>query len=252
MRFDVVSLFAPMFDAILDYGVTSRALDAGLIEAGFHDPRDFTHDKHRSVDDRPYGGGPGMVMRPGPLVDAIEAAKAAQPAGSSVVYLSPQGRVMDDALVAELALRPGLVLVCGRYEGIDERVIETVVDEEVSIGDYVHAGGELAAMVLMEAVIRRLPGALGNAASAVEDSFADGLLDHPHYTRPDEFRGLGVPEVLLSGDHEAIRVWRAQQALARTRDRRPDLLSAERSKFEAESSSEEANGPPVSGTGGQK
>ncbi|MCW8828883.1 MAG: tRNA (guanosine(37)-N1)-methyltransferase TrmD [Gammaproteobacteria bacterium] len=224
MRFDVVTLFPPMFEALADYGITGRALERGIAELGLWNPRDFTHDRHRTVDDRPYGGGPGMLMKVQPLRDAIHKARAAHPARSHVVYLSPQGRPLDQAGVQELAQYPHLVLIAGRYEGVDERLIETEVDEEWSIGDYVLSGGELAAMVVIDAVTRLLPGALGHEDSAEQDSFSDGLLDCPHYTRPEQFEQLPVPAVLLSGDHAAIARWRRKQALGRTWLRRPELL----------------------------
>jgi tRNA (guanine37-N1)-methyltransferase len=216
-----------MFAALLDYGVTGRAARRGIIEIACFNPRDHAHDRHRTVDDRPYGGGPGMVMRPEPLVAAIAAARA-WTRDARTLYLSPQGRVLDHGAVANLArVQRDLILVAGRYEGIDERVVELEIDEEWSIGDYVLSGGELPAMVLLDALIRQLPGALGDADSARQDSFAAGLLDCPHYTRPPEYRGLAVPEVLLSGDHGAIEHWRREQALERTRRRRPDLLGEE-------------------------
>lgn len=223
MQIGVVTLFPAMFDAVADYGISARALDLGLIELSCWDPRDYTSDRHRTVDDRPYGGGPGMVMKIEPLRDAIRAARAQLPQ-ARVLYLSPQGRPLDQRGVEELAARPQLILVAGRYEGVDERLIDTEIDEEWSIGDYVLSGGELAAMVLIDAVTRLQPGALNDAQSAQQDSFADGLLDCPHYTRPEDYQGRRVPPVLLSGNHEAIRRWRAQQALGRTWQRRPDLL----------------------------
>jgi tRNA (guanine37-N1)-methyltransferase len=223
MQVDIVSLFPPMFEAVSGYGVTGRAVEKGLLELRVWNPRDFTTDPYRRVDERPYGGGPGMVMLPGPLKLALGAARAANPQ-AKVLYLSPQGRTLDQAGVVELSGRAGLILLAGRYEGIDERLIESEVDEEWSIGDYVLSGGELAAMVLVDAVTRQLPGVLGHEDSASEDSFADGLLDCPHYTRPEEFEGQRVPEVLLSGNHAAIRRWRLKQMLGRTWERRPDLL----------------------------
>ncbi|MCB1792729.1 MAG: tRNA (guanosine(37)-N1)-methyltransferase TrmD [Gammaproteobacteria bacterium] len=226
MRFDVISLFPEMFDA-LRQGVTGRALDRGLATMALWNPRDYAEDAHRTVDDRPYGGGPGMVMMVEPLRRAIVDARTAAP-DSRVVYLSPQGRQLDDAAVRTLASGPGLILIAGRYEGIDERLIESFVDEEWSIGDYVLSGGELPAMVLMDAVIRMLPGALGHADSAEQDSYAGGLLDCPHYTRPEVIEGRTVPDVLMSGNHERIRRWRLQQALGRTWLRRPDLLETRR------------------------
>ena len=234
-RYDVITLFPEMFAALTGSGITRRAKDRGLYALGFHNPRDFTHDPHRTVDDRPYGGGPGMVMLAEPLLQSIAAARAAQQAeiGASgpVLYLSPQGRRLDQAAVMELAAQPGLILLCGRYEGIDQRVIERAVDMEVSLGDFVLSGGELPAMVLLDAIVRQLPGALNTADSAQEDSFVDGLLDCPHYTRPEvlgEATGNEdrVPEVLLSGNHAAIRRWRLKQSLGRTWLRRPDLLAA--------------------------
>lgn len=224
MRIGVVTLFPEMFTAITDYGVTGRAVKTGLISVDCWNPREFTHDKHRTVDDRPYGGGPGMLMKVQPLRDAIQAAKAAVGEGAKVIYLSPQGRKLDQAGVAELAERDKVVLVAGRYEGIDERLLETEIDEEWSIGDFVVSGGELPAMTLIDAVSRLLPGVLGHEDSASEDSFTEGLLDCPHYTRPEDYDGRTVPEVLLSGNHEAIRRWRLQQQLGRTWQRRPDLL----------------------------
>lgn len=228
MRFDVVTIFPAMFDAIAEHGVTQRAREQGIFALQCWNPRDFVSDNYRRVDDRPYGGGPGMVMLPEPLEAAIAAARAAQAqagvARSRVVYLSPQGAPLDHAAVMRLLQEPGLILLAGRYEGIDERVIARQVDEEISIGDYVLSGGELPAMVLIDSIVRHLPGVLNDAASAVEDSFVDGLLDCPHYTRPEEYRGVRVPDVLLSGNHAAIRRWRLKQALGRTWMRRPGLL----------------------------
>jgi tRNA (guanine37-N1)-methyltransferase len=225
MKIDVVSLFPPMFEAVTGYGVTGRAVEKGLLELRVWNPRDFTTDPYRRVDERPYGGGPGMVMLPGPLKLALGAARAANPQ-AKVLYLSPQGRKLDQAGVVELSGRAGLILLAGRYEGIDERLIESEVDEEWSIGDYVLSGGELAAMVMVDAITRQLPGVLGHEDSAAEDSFVNGLLDCPHYTRPEEFEGQRVPEVLLSGNHAAIRRWRLKQMLGRTFERRPDLLAS--------------------------
>ena len=216
MWFGVVSLFPEMFRAITDNGITGRAVKEGLIEVETWNPRDFTHDRHRTVDDRPYGGGPGMLMKIQPLRDAIHAAKNAAGTDTTVIYLSPQGRPLDQAGVQELAARKRIILVAGRYEGIDERVINNEIDEEWSIGDYVLSGGELASMTLIDAVSRFVPGTLGHQDSAQEDSFAEGLLDCPHYTRPEVFEGKPVPEVLLSGNHERIRKWRLMQSLGRT------------------------------------
>ncbi len=222
-RIDIVTLFPDWFESLSGLGLTGRALAEGSIRMETWNPRDYTRDRHRSVDDRPYGGGPGMVFRPQPLVDAVEAARAAG-TDTPVIALSPQGRRLEQKDVADLARRQRLILLCGRYEGIDERAVEAVVDEEWSIGDYVLSGGELAAAVLMDAVIRLQPGILGHEDSAVQDSFSDGLLDCPHYTRPEEFRGAAVPEVLTSGDHGAVARWRRKQSLGRTWLRRPDLL----------------------------
>ncbi len=224
MQIALVSLFPEMFAAVSDHGVTGRAVEQGLVSLHHLNPRDYTVDKHRTVDDRPYGGGPGMLMKIDPLQQAIAAAKEVVGSEAKVVYLSPQGRRLDHDMTLSLADEPALVLVAGRYEGVDERLIATEVDEELSIGDYVLSGGELAAMVVIDAVTRQVPGALGHELSAQEDSYADGLLDCPHYTRPEEYAGQKVPEVLLSGDHEKIRRWRLQQSLGRTLERRPDLL----------------------------
>jgi tRNA (guanine37-N1)-methyltransferase len=224
IRFDVVTLFPEMFAAVSASGITSRALEAGLWMLTTWNPRDFTMDRYRTVDDRPYGGGPGMVMLAEPLERTLDAVKTA--GGGRVVYLSPQGRRLDHARVMELVKEQALTLLCGRYEGVDERLLERRVEEEISVGDFVLSGGELAAMALMDAVVRQLPGALGDRASAVEESFADGLLDCPQYTRPETYRDAKVPEVLLSGHHENIRRWRLKQALGRTWLRRPDLLAA--------------------------
>ncbi len=223
MKIGFITLFPEMLAAVTDYGVTGRAIKNGLLAVQCWNPRDFTHDRHQTVDDRPYGGGPGMVMKTEPLSDAIAAAKQALPK-ARVAYLSPQGRRLDQAALAELARREEWILLAGRYEGVDERLLQAEVDEEWSIGDYVLSGGELAGMVMIDGVARLLPGVLGHAQSAVEDSFVDGLLDCPHYTRPEDYRGELVPEVLLSGDHERIRRWRLKQSLARTWERRPDLL----------------------------
>jgi tRNA (guanine37-N1)-methyltransferase len=223
VRIDVVTLFPDLFDIVIRNGVTGRAVQRGVVELGLWNPRDYTSDRHRSVDDRPYGGGPGMVMMVQPLRDAIHAARVAAP-HSKVIYLSPQGRRLDQTGVAELATRSGMILVAGRYEGIDQRLIDSEIDEEWSIGDYVLSGGELAAMVMIDAVTRLLPGVLGHEQSAAQDSFAAGLLEHPHYTRPEEMDGMVVPAVLLSGDHAAIARWRLKEALGKTWLQRPDLL----------------------------
>lgn len=225
MWIGVVSLFPEMFRAVSDYGVTGRAVKDGLLTFESWNPRDFTRDKHRTVDDRPYGGGPGMLMMVQPLRDAIAAARAAAGEEAKVIYLSPQGRKLDQQGVCELAQQDKLILVAGRYEGVDERVIEADIDEEWSVGDYVLSGGELPAMVLIDAVARMVPGVLGDMASAEQDSFSEGLLDHPHYTRPEQLEGMAVPDVLLSGNHADIARWRMQQALGRTWLRRPELLN---------------------------
>lgn len=224
MWLGVITLFPDMFRAVTDFGVTGRAVKNGLLELHTWNPRDFTHDRHSTVDDRPYGGGPGMLMMVQPLRDAIHAAKAAAGEEAKVIYLSPQGRKLDQQGVTELAKSSRLILVCGRYEGIDERIIQTEVDEEWSVGDYVLSGGKLPAMTLIDAVSRLVPGVLGKQASAEQDSFSDGLLDCPHYTRPESLDGLDVPAVLLSGNHEQIRLWRLQQSLGRTFLRRPELF----------------------------
>ncbi len=224
MRIDVVTLFPEMLDAVTESGISGRVVERGLLEVAHWNPRDYTRDRHRTVDDRPYGGGPGMVMMVEPLRAAIRAAKRQAPQGAPVIHLSPQGRVLDQAGLRELSALPGMVLVASRYEGVDERLITAEIDQEWCIGDYVLSGGELAAMVLIDGVTRLLPGALGHEDSAEQDSFTDGLLDHPHYTRPEVIDGEPVPPVLLSGDHAAIRRWRCKQALGRTWLRRPELL----------------------------
>lgn len=223
MRVDIVTLFPEMFSALGEYGVTGRAVGQGLAELAYWNPRDYARDRHRTVDDRPFGGGPGMLMKTAPLLDSLAAAQ--QGGRGRVIYLSPQGRRLDHETVVRLASMPKLVLLCGRYQGIDQRVIDSAVDEELSLGDFVISGGELAAMALIDAIIRLLPGALGDEDSAGSDSFADGLLLGPEYTRPREVAGEKAPEVLLSGDHEAIRRWRLMQKIGTTWRRRPDLLA---------------------------
>lgn len=251
MRIGAVTIFPEMFRAITDYGITSRAVSEGLLQLETVNPRTFTTDRHRTVDDRPYGGGPGMVMKPEPLEAALDSAVEAVGGSARVIYLSPQGRLLDQSLVEALAQEPALVLLSGRYEGVDERVIEARVDDEISIGDYVLSGGELASMVLVDAVVRQIPGVLGHSQSAAEDSFADGLLDCPHYTRPERFNDCPVPEVLLQGDHERIRRWRLKESLERTLARRPDLLEGKAlSKEEQELLAEireEQSGVTISG-----
>jgi tRNA (guanine37-N1)-methyltransferase len=228
MQFDVVSLFPEMFAALTQSGVTRRALEQQRWGLSLWNPRDFTTDRHRTVDDRPYGGGPGMVMMAKPLEAAIGAAKQRQVAlglaAPRVVFMSPQGRPLTHQRVMQLKDEPGLVLLCGRYEAVDQRLLDRVVDEEISLGDFVLSGGELPAMALMDAVLRQLPGVLGDDASAVEDSFVNGLLDSPHYTRPETYEGVGVPPVLMGGNHAEIVKWRRQQMLAATARKRPDLL----------------------------
>ncbi len=224
MQMQVVTLFPEMVSTIAGYGVVGRAVKRELISVHCQNPRDFTDDGHRTIDDRPYGGGPGMVMKYEPAAAAIAAAKEQLPAGSPVVCLSPQGAVFDQATAQRLAALSGIVFLAGRYEGIDERLVESVVDEELSLGDFVLSGGEIAAMAVIDAVARLLPGVLGDEASASQDSFMEGLLDHPHYTRPEEIDGRRVPDVLLSGDHARIAKWRYQQALGRSFERRPDLV----------------------------
>ena len=224
MQISVVSLFPEMVATIAGFGILGRAVERGLVSLDFENPRDHTLDAHRTVDDRPYGGGPGMVMKFEPLAAAVRALKARLPEGSPVVYLSPQGANFDQAVAKRYAALPGIVLLAGRYEGVDERLIESEVDEELSLGDFVLSGGEIAAMAIIDAVVRLLPGALGDEESAQQDSFEGGLLDCPHYTRPEVVEGRNVPDVLLSGDHAKIARWRTKQMLGRSFLRRPDLL----------------------------
>ncbi|MBS0300310.1 MAG: tRNA (guanosine(37)-N1)-methyltransferase TrmD [Proteobacteria bacterium] len=227
---DVITLFPEMFGAITQYGITGKANRSNLFCLNTWNPRDFTSDNYRTVDDSPYGGGPGMVMMAQPLEDAILQAKARQNVlgieKPTVVYLTPQGKRLDHSLVTQLSALPGLILLCGRYEGIDERLINRQVDIEISIGDYVVSGGELAAMVLIDCIVRQIPGALGDPESANQDSFVAGLLDYPHYTRPEVYQGNHVPEILMSGNHAHIRRWRLQQAIGRTWLKRPDLFES--------------------------
>jgi tRNA (guanine37-N1)-methyltransferase len=240
MRIDVVTLFPEMVEHATRFGVTGRARERGLWRLGMWNPRDFAQDHHRTVDDRPYGGGPGMVMLPGPLAKAIAAAREAQRAdgvhATQTVHLTPAGTPLTHARVAELAgaAGAGYVLIAGRYEGIDERLVAREADLEIAIGDFVVSGGELPALMLIDALARQLPGALNDADSAAQESFVDGLLDCPHYTRPETYEGMSVPAVLLSGDHAAIARWRRMQALGRTRERRPDLLEGRALKQEDE------------------
>jgi tRNA (guanine37-N1)-methyltransferase len=224
MRFDVISLFPDMITAAASVGVTGKALERGITSLSVWNPRDYTHDRHKTVDDRPYGGGPGMVMKYQPLHDAVNAAKQAGYVNTKVVYLSPQGQPITQALLSSIAHDSQLILVAGRYEGIDERFVDLDCDEEWSIGDYVISGGELAALIVIDAITRLLPDVLGDEQSAVQDSYSDGLLDCPHFTRPEEIAGHTVPAVLMSGNHADIERWRTKQALGRTWQRRPDLL----------------------------
>ena len=228
LQFDVVTIFPPMFDAVAAAGVIGRAREKGIYQLVAWNPRDFAHNAYRTVDDRPYGGGPGMVMMADPLGKALAAARQRQKSTGvkrpRVIHLSPQGRLMKHALVMDLAAEQGIVLLAGRYEGVDERVIAREIDDEISIGDYVLSGGELAAMVVIDCIVRQLPGVLGDAESASQDSFVNGLLDCPHYTRPEVYEGEAVPAVLLSGNHAEISRWRLKQALGRTWQRRPELL----------------------------
>lgn len=233
VAFEVITLFPEMFAAVTGYGITRRARERGLWRLTLRNPREFASDNYRTVDDRPYGGGPGMVMLAEPLEKAIAAARSSLP-GGKVIYLSPQGRPLSHQRVVALAQEGGAILLCGRYEGVDERLIERCVDEEVSLGDFVLSGGEIAAMALMDAVVRQLPGALNDAGSAAEESFAGGLLDCPHYTRPEVYEGMLVPPVLMSGNHAEIRRWRLKQALGRTWLRRPELI--ERRQLSSEES----------------
>jgi tRNA (guanine37-N1)-methyltransferase len=233
VHIEVVTLFPQMIRAALDFGVVGRALERGVISVGTEDPRAHTANAHRTVDDRPYGGGPGMVLKPEPMLAAIRAAHARLPLHSPRICLSAQGELFDAAQARKLAALPGFLLIAGRYEGIDERVMALGVDRDLSIGDYVVSGGELPALVVVDAVARLLPGVMGDERSSAEDSFAAGLLDWPHYTRPEVFEGLTVPQVLLSGDHADIRRWRLRQAVGRTCVRRPDLIAKEELTAEA-------------------
>jgi tRNA (guanine37-N1)-methyltransferase len=224
MQISVITLFPEMLDAVAQYGVVGRAIDNNKVTLRCVNPRDFTADAHRTVDDRPYGGGPGMVMKFEPMAAAIDSARETMPAATRVICMSPQGTRFDQATARRLTGLPGIILLAGRYEGIDERLLEAQVDEEISLGDYVLSGGEIAAMAVIDATVRLLPGVLGDDESALQDSFSDGLLDFPHYTRPEVIDGRQVPEVLLSGDHARIRRWRLQQAIGRSYTRRPELV----------------------------
>lgn len=224
MRFDILTLFPGMFSGPFDESIIKRAKDKQLIDISLHNIRDWATDRHQTADDAPYGGGAGMVMKPGPLADCIDSVKAMHPA-STVVLTSPQGRRLTHRVALELAQRTGLIIVCGRYEGIDERIRTLYAEDDISLGDFVLSGGEIAAMTIVDSITRLIPGALGSNESAEADSFSDGLLEYPHYTRPPEFKGLTVPETLLSGNHELIRKWRRKESLRKTRILRPDLLS---------------------------
>ena len=235
LRFDIVTLFPEMVEAAANYGVTGRALERQIVKLAIWNPRDYTHDRHKTVDDRPYGGGPGMVMKYQPLHDAVMDAKRIDVVGErKTVCLSPQGKPINQELLAKACSVSQLILIAGRYEGIDERFVELDCDEEWSLGDYVISGGELAALIVVDGVSRLLPGVLGDADSAAQDSHAEGLLDCPHYTRPEQIEGLVVPEVLLSGNHAQIARWRLKQALGRTWQRRPDLLKEKKLNAEQE------------------
>ena len=269
LRIDVVSIFPGMFDALTGHGITGRAVDRALLDLHRWNPRDVTDDTYRRVDDRPFGGGPGMVMLAEPLARTLDAIAQAQaqapisapqtardgapdraPGPAPVIYLSPRGQPLTQSRVCELATLPALTLLCGRYEGVDERLLQTRVDEEIAVGDFVVSGGELPAMMLIDAVVRWLPGAVQDVASVQEDSFSQGLLDCPHYTRPEEWRGLRVPEVLLGGHHERIREWRRQQAVMATSERRPDLLRAARAQGRLDRADESTLSSPRKGKSG--
>lgn len=226
MIFEILTLFPEMFDSYLTTSILGRAISQGHIQVRCHNIRDYAADKHRMTDDAPYGGGSGMVMKPEPLVRGLEAVQAKEETRARVILLSPQGRLFDQQVARQLSRLPRLIMVCGKYEGVDDRVRELAVDEEISIGDYILTGGELGAMVILEATARLLPGVLGDEASTEEESFAEGLLEYPHYTRPREFMGCEVPEVLLSGNHQEIAAWRRRKAIERTLEKRPDLLES--------------------------
>ncbi|HEY7545913.1 MAG TPA: tRNA (guanosine(37)-N1)-methyltransferase TrmD [Blastocatellia bacterium] len=225
MRFDIITIFPEIFREVFDFGIIRRARESGIIEIGVHDLRDFTFDRHHQTDDRPFGGGAGMVMKPEPLFRAVEFIAHDASEQKTVALLSPQGRLFDQRMAERLSSLDQIILICGRYEGVDERVVEHLVTEEISIGDFVLSGGEIAAMVIVDAVTRLLPGALGCEESAERESFSEGLLDHPHYTRPVEYRGMKVPDVLTSGNHARIEEWRRQKAVEKTLRCRPDLIA---------------------------
>jgi tRNA (guanine37-N1)-methyltransferase len=225
VRIDIVTLFPEMFAGVFDASIIARARDAGVLEIALHNPRDYTHDRHHVVDDYAYGGGPGMVMKPEPIFECVDAVRATAEPPGRVVLLTPQGRLLNHDVVAELAAEPRLILICGHYEGVDERVRDGLVDDEISIGDYILSGGEPAAIVVVDAVARHQPGVLGSDASLEEESHAQGLLEYPQYTRPPQYRGMAVPDILLSGHHGEIAKWRRRQSIIRTARRRPDLLA---------------------------
>jgi len=227
MKIDVLTLFPQMFEAPFSFGIFKRAIDNGVVEIGVHNIRDYTHDKHHTADDTPYGGGAGMVLKPGPIFEAVEDITSKSGDGPDVILMTPQGRVFNQAIAQELSTKKHLVFICGHYEGEDERVREHLVNDEISIGDYVLTGGELPAMVVIDAVLRLIPGVLGSEDSAKDDSHSEGLLEYPQYTRPEDFRGWKVPEILLSGDHAKIAKWHREQSLKRTQERRPELLKKE-------------------------
>lgn len=225
MKIEVLTLFPQMFEAPFSFGIFKRAIDNGLLEIGVHNIRDYTHDKHHTADDTPYGGGAGMVLKPGPIFEAVEDIKSKAPEEPYVILMTPQGRVLNQSIAQELAQKKHMVFICGHYEGEDERVREHLVNDEISIGDYVLTGGELPAMAVIDAVLRLIPGVLGSEESALDDSHSGGLLEYPQYTRPEDFRGWKVPDILLSGDHAKIARWRREQSLKRTLERRPELLN---------------------------
>ena len=225
MKIEVLTLFPQMFEAPFSFGIFKRAIDNGLVEIGVHNIRDYTHDKHHTADDTPYGGGAGMVLKPGPIFEAVEDIKSKAPEEPYVILMTPQGRVLNQSIAQELAQKKHMVFICGHYEGEDERVREHLVNDEISIGDYVLTGGELPAMAVIDAVLRLIPGVLGSEESALDDSHSGGLLEYPQYTRPEDFRGWKVPDILLSGDHAKIARWRREQSLKRTLERRPELLN---------------------------
>jgi tRNA (guanine37-N1)-methyltransferase len=251
MRIDILTLFPPMFEAPFSFGIFQRAIENGLVRINVHNIRNYTHDKHHTADDYPYGGGAGMVLRPGPIFEAVEAVRDSAPEKEKkfpVILLTPQGRLLSQAVALELSLQRHLVLICGHYEGVDERVCEHLATDEISIGDYVLTGGEVPALVVVDAVLRLLPGVLGSEESLLDDSHASGLLEYPQYTRPADFRGWTVPEVLLSGNHAQIARWRREQVIRRTLERRPDLLDKAALGLEDKKLVERLTSPKKSGS----